>query len=99
MSLGSRLRQFFVSLEIMANSMYQTTFVKRHLTGEFEKKYIATLGVEVHPLGFSTVCFPSVMLGLIQPADDVLESRSNSVRCLGYRRARKVRWPPRWVLH
>ncbi|GFF23974.1 putative GTP-binding nuclear protein Ran [Aspergillus udagawae] len=31
-----------------------TTFVKRHLTGEFEKKYIATLGVEVHPLTFST---------------------------------------------
>jgi GTP-binding nuclear protein Ran len=25
------------------------------LTGEFEKKYIATLGVEVHPLGFATV--------------------------------------------
>jgi len=24
------------------------------LTGEFEKKYIATLGVEVHPLGFTT---------------------------------------------
>lgn len=34
----------------------QTTFVKRHLTGEFEKKYIATLGVEVHPVGFTTVC-------------------------------------------
>jgi hypothetical protein len=34
----------------------QTTFVKRHLTGEFEKKYIATLGVEVHPLVFTTVC-------------------------------------------
>jgi hypothetical protein len=33
----------------------QTTFVKRHLTGEFEKKYIATLGVEVHPLMFTTV--------------------------------------------
>ena len=33
----------------------QTTFVKRHLTGEFEKKYMATLGVEVHPLGFTTV--------------------------------------------
>jgi hypothetical protein len=29
--------------------------VKRHITGEFEKKYIATLGVEVHPLGFTTV--------------------------------------------
>ncbi|KAF9282986.1 GTP-binding nuclear protein gsp1/Ran [Mortierella alpina] len=34
----------------------KTTFVKRHLTGEFEKKYIATLGVEVHPLSFSTNC-------------------------------------------
>ncbi|EGD93397.1 GTP-binding nuclear protein [Trichophyton mentagrophytes] len=32
----------------------KTTFVKRHLTGEFEKKYIATLGVEVHPLKFQT---------------------------------------------
>eukprot|EP01083_Nonionella_stella_P067077 177173_1 len=32
----------------------KTTFVKRHLTGEFEKKYVATLGVEVHPLKFNT---------------------------------------------
>jgi GTP-binding nuclear protein Ran len=32
----------------------KTTFVKRHLTGEFEKKYVATLGVEVHPLLFYT---------------------------------------------
>lgn len=32
----------------------KTTFVKRHKTGEFEKKYIATLGVEVHPLVFYT---------------------------------------------
>jgi len=30
----------------------KTTFVKRHRTGEFEKKYVATLGVEVHPLEF-----------------------------------------------
>ena len=36
----------------------KTTFVKRHLTGEFEKKYIATLGVEVHPLGFTTTHGP-----------------------------------------
>ena len=28
--------------------------MKRHLTGEFEKKYVATLGVEVHPLVFHT---------------------------------------------
>lgn len=32
----------------------KTTFVKRHLTGEFEKKYVATLGVDVHPLVFHT---------------------------------------------
>ncbi|CEP03523.1 GTP-binding nuclear protein [Plasmodiophora brassicae] len=32
----------------------KTTFVKRHLTGEFERRYIATMGVEVHPLKFST---------------------------------------------
>jgi GTP-binding nuclear protein Ran len=32
----------------------KTTFVKRHKTGEFEKKYVATLGVEVYPLDFST---------------------------------------------
>lgn len=37
----------------------QTTFVKRHLTGEFEKKYMATLGVEVHPLAFTTVSYLS----------------------------------------
>ncbi|KTW29840.1 GTP-binding nuclear protein spi1 [Pneumocystis carinii B80] len=33
----------------------------RHLTGEFEKKYVATLGVEVHPVTFYTnygqICF------------------------------------------
>ena len=32
----------------------KTTFVKRHLTGEFEKKYVATLGVDVYPLTFHT---------------------------------------------
>lgn len=32
----------------------KTTFVKRHKTGEFEKKYIATVGVEVHPMVFYT---------------------------------------------
>eukprot|EP00850_Spirogloea_muscicola_P019518 SM000192S04913 [mRNA] locus=s192:209170:212232:+ [translate_table: standard] len=32
----------------------KTTFVKRHLTGEFEKRYEPTIGVEVHPLDFYT---------------------------------------------
>ncbi|KAH0785257.1 GTP-binding nuclear protein Ran [Histomonas meleagridis] len=32
----------------------KTTFVKRHQTGEFEKKYIPTLGVQVSQLSFQT---------------------------------------------
>ncbi len=39
----------------------KTTFIKRHLTGEFEKRYIPTIGVEIHPLVFHTnrgkICF------------------------------------------
>ncbi len=39
----------------------KTTFVKRHLTGEVEKRYVATVGVDVHPLTFHTnrgkICF------------------------------------------
>lgn len=32
----------------------KTTFLTRHLTGEFTRKYVATLGVDVHPLLFNT---------------------------------------------
>ncbi len=32
----------------------KTTFVKRHLSGEFEKKYVPTLGAEVHPIPWTT---------------------------------------------
>lgn len=32
----------------------KTVFLKRHRTGEFDKRYLSTLGVEVHPLKFST---------------------------------------------
>lgn len=38
----------------------KTTFVKRHLTGEFERKYVATLGVDVHPLTFTTTHGPII---------------------------------------
>ncbi|KAL5705318.1 hypothetical protein ACHQM5_023637 [Ranunculus cassubicifolius] len=34
--------------------LLEKRFVKRHLTGEFEKKYEPTIGVEVHPLDFFT---------------------------------------------
>ncbi|KAK2959361.1 putative GTP-binding nuclear protein GSP2/CNR2 [Blattamonas nauphoetae] len=32
----------------------KTTWIKRHLLGVFESKYISTIGVEVHPLVFQT---------------------------------------------
>jgi GTP-binding nuclear protein Ran len=38
----------------------KTTFVKRHRTGEYEKKYVATMGVEVHPLPFHTNLGPVI---------------------------------------
>jgi len=38
----------------------KTTFVKRHKTGEFEKKYVATMGVEVHPIPFYTNLGPII---------------------------------------
>lgn len=36
----------------------KSTFVKRHRTGDFEKKYIATMGVEVSPIRFATSAGP-----------------------------------------
>merc|ERR1712093_142351 len=44
----------FKCLLVGEGGVGKTTFVKRHVTGEFEKKYVATLGVEVHPLSFTT---------------------------------------------
>lgn len=38
----------------------KTTFVRRHLTGEFEKRYVATRGVEVYPMLFSTNLGPII---------------------------------------
>ena len=38
----------------------KTTFVKRHRTGEFEKKYVATMGCEVHPIPFYTNMGPVI---------------------------------------
>lgn len=32
----------------------KTTFVKRHVTGEFVKQYVATIGAEVTPMTFTT---------------------------------------------
>jgi GTP-binding nuclear protein Ran len=46
-------REFKVCL-VGNGGVGKTTFVKRFIFREFEKKYVATLGVEVHPLTFDT---------------------------------------------
>ena len=57
---NSTRRSFKITL-IGDGGVGKTTFVKRHRTSEFEKKYVPTLGVEVHPLRYHTnkgeVCF------------------------------------------
>jgi len=52
----------------------KTIFVKRHLTGESEKKYVATLGVEVHHLVLHTSRGPIIRRGTLQ-------GRRNLVDC------------------
>ena len=47
----------------------KTTLVTRHLTGDFEKKYVATLGVEVHPLRFNTT-YGNICLNIWDCAGD-----------------------------
>jgi GTP-binding nuclear protein Ran len=51
----------FKTLLVGDGSTGKTTFVKRHLTGEYEKKYNPTVGVEVRKLLFHTsggpICF------------------------------------------
>jgi len=36
----------------------KTTFIKRHVSGEFERKYIPSVGAEVSPLLFYTTRGP-----------------------------------------
>ena len=55
----------------------KSTFVKRHMTGEFEKKYVATLAVELHSLIFHT---------------NRGAAACRTLQCLGYRWSREIRW-------
>lgn len=51
---GDTLIPTFKCVLIGDGATGKTTFVKRHLSGEFEKRYVATIGVEVHPITFYT---------------------------------------------
>jgi len=55
----SKIPQFKLVL-VGDGGVGKTTFVKRHKSGEFEKKYVATLGCEVHPLTFFTNLGPII---------------------------------------
>ena len=77
----------------------KTTFVKRHLTGEFEKKYVATLGVEVG-LGFVILFwdwFLNVIFSCLSPSSPGAppglphQPRRHQVQRLGHRRPGEVR--------
>jgi len=45
---------FFKTILVGDGSTGKTTFIKRHLTGEFQRVYNPTMGVEVSPLKFYT---------------------------------------------
>lgn len=52
--LGKAVAAEFKVVLVGDGGVGKTTFIKRHISGEFEKKYIATQGVEVSSITFST---------------------------------------------
>ncbi|KAH8420768.1 hypothetical protein KR222_004309 [Zaprionus bogoriensis] len=57
MAEGDRIPTFKIVL-MGDGETGKTTFIKRHLTGEFERKYMSTMGVEVHTLKYLTTRGP-----------------------------------------
>lgn len=51
--ISTEVAQFKIVL-VGDGGVGKTTFIKRHQTGEFEKRYIATQGVEVSSITFAT---------------------------------------------
>lgn len=54
MSAPATIASRFKLLVVGDGGVGKTTFIKRHRTGEFEKSYTATMGVDVNPLFFHT---------------------------------------------
>lgn len=55
---GVQLAAEFKVVLVGDGGVGKTTFVRRHQSGEFEKKYIATQGVEVSSITFYTTHGP-----------------------------------------
>lgn len=53
-SISSNSDKRFKLIVVGDGGVGKSAFIKRHRTGEFEKRYIATMGVEVNPLLFHT---------------------------------------------
>ena len=83
----------------------KTTFVKRHQTGEYEKKYVGN---------FSLLLFISMRAQLTLPSLPPLCSNCRrrsaparilhkpwayQIQCVGHSRSGEVRWIARWLLH
>lgn len=51
--MNNSIHQFKIVI-VGDGNVGKTTYVKRMITSQFEPKYIATLGVEVHPIHFKT---------------------------------------------
>ena len=52
--MTNQMNQQFKIIVVGKGGVGKTTFLKRFRTGEFKHRYIATLGVEVHPINLET---------------------------------------------
>ena len=77
----------------------KTTFVKRHLTGEFEKKYVATLGVEVRNHRTNILSFKLTVSPLGPSSGVPHQQRRHQVQRVGHCRPGEVWRAERRLLH
>jgi hypothetical protein len=93
----------------------KTTFVKRHLTGEFEKKCVATLGGSSPRIQYQSRIHPIQCRGMEEDStsqsmrklillqahfiDEQFTNVSFHMQLAGYCWSGKIRWTARWILH
>ena len=88
----------------------KTTFVKRHLTGEFEKKYVGQLEcVPLLLLGIRIFAFDNLLDFLCSSTSDPWcggppssfphQPGTNPIQCMGHGRAGEIWRFARWLLH